>query len=144
MTIAGKIYDFQIRKPAWRKSTWIRKTLSLSVAQPQELEFETDIAKLSAKGLARLGEAKPRIVALDQLARALDRSLVLEIIGNADDSGTAVRNEELRTERAQFVMSELSGLSYTSVMLSPRPATDDDGGAKTRTVRFRVLLAKVP
>ncbi len=117
---------------------------SIGWIEAVELEFETDIAKLSPKGLARLGEAKPRIVALDQLARALDRSLVLEIIGNADDSGTPERNEELRTERAQFVMKELSGLAYTSVMLSPRPATDDDGAAKTRTVRFRVLLAEVP
>lgn len=108
------------------------------------LEFKNDIAKLSPDGLARLGEAKPRLVQLDQLARALGRAVVLEIVGNADETGTAERNAILRAERAEHVLRQLDGLRFTAVMLSPRPATDDDGAANTRTVRFRVLLADTP
>ena len=59
-------------------------------------------------------------------------------------TGTAERNAILRAERAEHVLRQLDGLRFAAVMLSPRPATDVDGAANTRTVRFRVLLADTP
>lgn len=117
--------------------------------ESRRIHFQTDISQIPLEQLSNLHETAQQISELLSAAKGAGKTVVVQIAGHTDNSGSEQRNFKLSEERAAQVAAALISLGVPSRSLStntaeiPAPAAQDTDLARAfnRYVAFHVQSA---
>lgn len=127
---------------------WMKVSIEVEI-----VKFPAGSAEIPAGGVESLRSLRPKIEALFQHAAALQRDVVLEVIGHSDSTGLEATNGPLSRNRADRVLAQLTseGLlrgnarSIGVATAEPLRSEDSEEGRQfNRSVTFRIAPRGVP
>jgi OOP family OmpA-OmpF porin len=119
----------------------------VAAVESHRILFDPAVSDLDSAAARVLAATVPDVVRLDSVAAGMGYALRLELVGSADDIGSASDNERLRAERADRVASRLTPLLPPEVRLSTAvapadsAAANDEERARRRAVFLRLDLS---